>query len=208
MGMPFDYWVRHPHLLWARLRYWWWEKRNPDKPWLTPGAVAFLDAVLAPEMIALEFGSGRSTAWFAGKVGRLVSVEHSSGWHAHVKQELGRRNYANVDYRLVPLNHPEAAPEQAEYNLTPAYVAIAAEFADGSFDLVVVDGHYRSHCIAAGVSKLKPGGLLVVDDANMWPGDTPPVPPGWPEVSRTTNGIKVTVIWRKPGAPDAAGGGS
>ena len=45
--------------------------------------------------------------------------------------------------------------------------------------------------------------LLLVDDANMWPNCQPPVPAGWSEVSRTTNGIKFTVIWRKPGILDA-----
>ena len=39
------YWLRRPHLIPARLRYWAWERRNPDKPWLTPGAVAFCAAM-------------------------------------------------------------------------------------------------------------------------------------------------------------------
>ena len=198
--MRIGYWIRRPHLLLARLRYWWWEKRNPDKPWLTPGAVDYLQKTLTREMTGLEFGSGRSTAWYASKLGRLISVEHHAGWYAQVKEELARQNVTNVDYRNVPLNHPENAGEKPIYDPAPDYVALAAEFPDQSLDFVVVDGHYRSHCIAAVVTKLKPGGLLLVDDANMWPGNMPPVPKDWPEVSRTTNGIKFTVIWQKPGA--------
>ena len=30
--MAIGYWLRHPGQLWPRLRYWWWERRNPDKP--------------------------------------------------------------------------------------------------------------------------------------------------------------------------------
>ena len=159
-------------------------------------------------MCGLEYGSGRSTAWYAGKLSRLVSVEHDAGSYARVKEELARRNVTNVDYRHIPLNHPESAGEQLSYDPVPDYVALAAEFPDESLDLVVVDGHYRSHCIAAVLAKLKPGGLLLVDDANLWPENMPPVPSEWPEASRTTNGIKFTVIWRKPGIPDAPRGGS
>lgn len=79
------YRLRHPGQLWPRIRYWWWERRNPDKPWLTPGAVAFLDGHLTPEMAGLEFGSGRSTAWFARKLARLVSVEHHEEWFKIVR---------------------------------------------------------------------------------------------------------------------------
>jgi predicted O-methyltransferase YrrM len=146
-------------------------------------------------MNALELGSGRSTLWYAAKVGRLLSVERHEGWFEFVKAELARRN---VDYRYVPLDHPESAHEQSEYNPLPAYVAVVANCPDESLDFVVVDGHYRSTCITAVLPNIKPGGLLLVDDANMWPDNEPPVPSEWPEVSRTTNGIKFTVIWRKP----------
>ena len=196
--MRLGYWVRHPRRLLSRIRYWWWERRNPDKPWLTPGAVAFLESRLKNDMSALELGSGRSTLWYASKVGRLLSVEHHAGWYESVNSELVRHDLRNVDYRYVPLDHPESDPERFEYNLLPAYVAVVADCLDESLDFVVVDGHYRSTCIMAALSKIKPGGLLLVDDANMWPDNEPPVPCEWPEVSRKTNGIKFTVIWRKP----------
>ena len=115
-----------------------------------------------------------------------------------MKAVLVGHDSSNVDYRFIPLDHPECAPEQPIYSPLPAYVAVVANCPDKSLDFVVVDGHYRTTCIAAVLSKIKPGGLLLVDDANRWPGDAPPVPCDWPEVSRTTNGIKFTVIWRKP----------
>lgn len=197
--MALGFWLRRPHKLIARARYWVWERRNPDKPWLTPGAVAFLDAHLTRDMAGLEFGSGRSTAWYARKLRRLTSVEHHAGWAETVKGQLAAAGVSNVDYRVVPLDHPEAEGERPAYDPPPRYVAVAADFADGALDFVVVDGHYRSHCIRAVLDKLRPGGLLLVDDANLWPGNAPPVPADWAEVSRTTNGLKFTVVWRKPG---------
>jgi len=190
--------MRHPRRLLARIRYWFWEKRNSDKPWLTPGAVDFLETHLTSDMAALEMGSGRSTLWYASKVGWLISVEHDVEWFERVKGELSARECLNVDYRHIPLDHSEAEPERSRYEPLPAYVMAIVDCADQSLDFVVVDGHYRSTCISATFPKIKPGGLLLVDDANMWPDDSPPVPREWPEVSRTTNGIKFTVIWRKP----------
>jgi hypothetical protein len=104
----------------------------------------------------------------------------------------------NVAYRLVPLDHPEGAPEQEVYDPLPRYVAVAADFPDDSLDFVVIDGRYRTHCIRQSLGKLKPGGLLLVDDANLWPNARPPVPPDWPEVHRSSNGLKITAIFRKP----------
>jgi predicted O-methyltransferase YrrM len=197
--MAVVYWLTRPVQGFARVRYWVWERRNPDKPWLTPGAVAFLEAHLTPGMTGLEFGSGRSTRWYARKLRHLTSVEHHAGWAEIVKGQLAAVGIANVDYRVVPLDHPESEGERPVYDPPPRYVAVASEFADGALDFVVVDGHYRSHCIRAVLGKLRPGGLLLVDDANLWPGNAPPVPGDWPEVSRTTNGLKFTVVWRKPG---------
>ena len=196
--MKLLYWLIRPRSGFARLRYYWWEHRNADKPWLTPGAVTFLAELLAPPMAGLEFGSGRSTLWFAKHLGELTSVEHHEGWFQIVSKQLEEANIKNVKYRLVPLDHPEADPELPEYHPQPKYIAVASDLPDGCLDLVVVDGHYRSHCIRASISKLRSGGLLLVDDANLWPGNAPPVPIDWPEVSRTTNGIKFTVIWKKP----------
>lgn len=198
MIVRWKYWLRHPGRLWPRIRYWWWEKRNPDKPWLTPGAVEFLESHLTPEMNALEYGSGRSTLWFASKVGHLVSIEHDEGWFQKVRAELLRHDCGNVDYRHVPLDHPVSEPERPGYNPLPAYVVTGVNCPDESLDFVVIDGHYRGTCIGAALTRIVPGGLLLVDDANMWPENSPPVPRDWPEVSRTTNGIKFTVIWRKP----------
>lgn len=198
--MNLKHWIRHPQQGLARVRYWVWERMNPDKPWLCPGTVRFLDRQLNRDMTGLEFGSGRSTGWFAGKIGRLVSVEHFPGWYEKVRADLAARNLSNVDYRLVPLDHPESEGERAEYDPMPRYVVVADEFPDGSLGFVLVDGHYRTHCIRRVLPKLRPGGLLVVDDINLWPTrEAIPIPADWPVTDLSSNGIKRTGIWRKPG---------
>jgi hypothetical protein len=197
--MNLSFWLRRPDRIFARVRYWAWERMNPDKPWLCPSTVRYCDQNLSSSMTGLEFGSGRSTAWFAGKLGRLVSIEHHSDWYEQVRARLASRKLTNVDYRLVPLDHQQSEPERVEYPIVPRYVAVADEFPDESLDLVVVDGHYRTNCIRLCLAKLRPGGFLLVDDLNLWPTrDDIPIPATWLVVDLGSNGLKQTCVWRKP----------
>jgi hypothetical protein len=196
--MNLTYWVRNPGFIIPRLKYLLWEYRNPDKPWLTSGAVAYLEKVLDKGMTGFEFGSGRSTRWFAQKLGSLVSIEHDEAWYHRVRAMLDRAGATNIDYRLVPLDHPVTQPEQPAYDALPRYVSSIDSEADETLDFVVVDGHYRTACIRSSLSKLKTGGLLLVDDLNLWPDRRAiSVPSTWTMTHESTNGIKSTGVWRK-----------
>jgi predicted O-methyltransferase YrrM len=126
-------------------------------PWMVAAAVARLDGLLQPDWELFEFGSGRSTAWFAARVGRVVSVEHDPAWHSQVVSLLEQARIANVDLRLVEL---DSFPAQME------------GFPASSFDVVVVDGWdmeepraRRVPCVEAAAPKVRPGGYLVLDDS-------------------------------------------
>jgi len=148
-------------------------------------------------MKAMEFGSGRSTRWFSKLVGQLTSVEHNSRWYEQVRQQLVDAKIANVDYKLVPLNHPESEPEHTEYSPVPDYVAVADGVPDGSLHFAVVDGHYRTHCVHHLVPKIAPGGFLLVDDINMWESpDSLPVPASWRVADDSSNGVKRCIVWQ------------
>ena len=195
--MAVSFWLKRPRRLVSRLRYWVWERINPDKPWMCPGTVAFCQANLSRSMTAIEFGSGRSTRWFSTLVAHLTSVEHNKEWYERVKQQLDNANVTNVSYLLVSLNHPESAPEQAEYSSTPEYVAVANGIPDRSLDFAVVDGHYRTHCVRHLVPKMAPGGFLLVDDVDMWSSvESLPIPPNWRVADDSTNHIKRCVVWQ------------
>jgi predicted O-methyltransferase YrrM len=196
--MAILFWVRQPWLIPARVKYWVWERQNPDKPWLCPGTVSFCEANLSKSMNALEFGSGRSTRWFAQLVGHLTSVEHDSTWYYEVRGQLARAQLTNVEYLNVPLE-PQASAEGSNDLPVPQYVAVAERFADHSLDLVVIDGQYRDTCIRHVTRKLAPGGYLLVDDAERWPSLAAfGVPAEWRMVDDSTNGIKRCIIWQAP----------
>ena len=81
------------------------------------------------------------------------------------------------------------------------------DFEDASLDLIEVDGLYRTDCIRASVRKLKPGGLLLVDDFERWPSrDSVPIPDNWLLIDESSNGVKRTCIWqRAEGQPPTRG---
>ena len=187
--MKLWFWARRPRMAVARVRYWSWEKRHPDAPWLAPDAVRFCNSILSPSMRAWEFGSGRSTPWFAARVGHVASIEHDPAWYAIVRERLDECKAANIDYRLITLDHPETEPEHQAYDPLPRYVASIGAEADESLAFIVVDGHYRTACIRASIAKLQPGGFLLVDDVNFWPGRTDlPIPADWRQVHESIFG--------------------
>jgi SAM-dependent methyltransferase len=177
------------------------ELRHPGEPWMSPGAVRFVESRLAPGWRALELGSGRSTAWFARRVSALTSIEDSPVWFERVKADLAGAGLGNVELRLLPLEHPiELTTERASaYPTLPRYVAAIAAMPDGALDLVVVDGHYRRASVDLALAKLREGGLLLVDDTDRWPDREWGVPPDWPMLHRSTSIMKkTTTVWQKP----------
>jgi predicted O-methyltransferase YrrM len=53
-----------------------------------------------------------------------------------------------------------------DYAVLPANAAAIVSEPDASLDFVVVDGWYRPVCARAALSKLKPGGLLLIDNTD------------------------------------------
>ena len=189
--------LKRPSLLVHRARRFVFDLRNPGAPWLAPDVIAFLDRELRDDMTGLEWGSGRSTAWFGARLRKLTSVEHDPQWFERVRAQLRDQGRTNVDLRLVPLDHdgPEPAPEAI--TAVPAYVAVANDLPDESLDFVLVDGSYRSLCVLAAKPRLRAGGLLAIDDANWLPGVGDSILSGWPLVCGSS-GISNTLVWRKP----------
>jgi hypothetical protein len=198
----------------AQLRF---ERMFPDAPWLTASAVRLLDSWLKPSDHGLEWGSGRSTIWFAKRMEHLISVEHTATWHAQIKVRLNEQKLsAKVDYRHIPCE----LSEQDEPESHP-YCNVADELPDESLDFALVDGMIRTACMRRVQSKIKPGGLLALDNANRYVPNlslgrystihvprNEPASSGWVEVLRqlenwrailTTDGIWDTRFWVKPG---------
>jgi hypothetical protein len=196
--MNIRYWLQHPVQFARRVWHRIYELRHPEEPFLAPAAVRFLDRVLPRDGVGLEWGSGRSTQWVAKRLRRCVVVEHDPVWFASVQEQLSAAGLDNVDYRLIPLEHPESEPTRSRYQPVPRYVAFVEEFPDAHFDFVEVDGHYRQACALAALEKLRPGGHLLIDDTNWIPLSEWGVPERWPIVHQSTKINTTTTVWQRP----------
>ena len=209
---------RIPAALRAQLR--------PQDPSLTPRAIAELASTLRPDAVGAEWGSGNTTRWFAKRTRHLTSFETDPGYYERVSASLASARLGNVDYRLIPHDFEGETDEQAMHR--NPFVRAANEFADGSLDYALVDSAPRG-CLCLRVApKLRPGGLLILDNANWYlppppdvrpdapgsvtavlgtPGSTVPSHECWPLFARlvegwqarwSSNGIQMTLILVKP----------
>jgi predicted O-methyltransferase YrrM len=179
---------------------------HPDWPWLTPQAVRYLYAWLKPEHNVFEWGAGRSTLWTAQRVHSIVSVEHDRAWHARVQSEARRRHLDNI--------HLKFCANAQTLSGGIAYSKAVLE-AGQEFDFVLVDGLHRDQCALAALTRLKPQGVLVLDNANWFLPSTSRSPTSrspdagaasteWADFARqvsrwqkiwTSNGVTDTAIW-------------
>ncbi len=196
-----------PRYIVDRLGVIFYEKTHPDHPWLTRTANTVLNSWLKKTDVGLEFGSGRSTVWFAKRVGKLTSVEHHDQWTVKVREMLVTNKLTNVDHQLHVMDRPEDNAADA------SYVKAIDQFADNSLDFCLDDGVYRNYCALHVLDKLRPGGLLVVDNVNWYlPSNTRspasrslkdgPVDGVWKEVEQKIANWRR--IWTSSGQTDTA----
>lgn len=201
----FRHWT--PRYIKNRVEVFFYEKEKPDDPWLTRSANEMLDSWLTKSDVGVEFGSGRSTIWFAKRVGQLISVEHNDEWARHVRRVLSEQNLENVDYR----RFSESVGDDRGFD--SEYLGVIDEVDEGSLDFCVVDGVYRELCALKVLEKIRPGGLLIIDDANRYfPSDSyspnsrraADGPKGrvWQEVAQQVSSWRK--IWTSSGVTDTA----
>lgn len=210
--------VRHwtPRYVRDRLVLMRHERRNPDDPWLTHQMTAILDGWLKPGDCGLEWGSGRSTVWLAKRVSRLETIEDNVNWAKRVEGLLSSRSIsAEVKLNFAPITEVDfRQPGNSNY------VGFGRAMADTSLDFVLIDGALRDHCAAVAIDKLKPGGIMIVDNVERYipraGKSTAPVArdlsdgfetPEWERVYSilknwrcvwTSNGVSDTAFWVKP----------
>ena len=202
MGRRFRHWT--PRYVWDRINVWSYEHRGASKPWLTRAAHEILIPWLRTTDVVCECGAGRSTIWFAQRTSRLISIEHDPAWHAKVVDSLNAECFENVSVSLCLDKE--------------SYVRRLSALDEGALDLCLIDGIARDECALVALSKLKTGGLLIVDNAKWFlpsnsrsPASVPPsgvpVSVQWSKFQEmvgdwrsiwTSNGVWDTAFWIKP----------
>jgi predicted O-methyltransferase YrrM len=161
-------------------------KTNPDRDvleiYMNPMEFAQLMAVmhaLRPRHV-LEWGAGGSTAALLAEcpyIERFVSIEHNRGWYENVARIIDdpRLSLYCVEPTVpqppfIRKKEPRRRVKQWEERCERDR-SVLAEYVDLPlgldmvFDLVLVDGRARVFCIERGYGLLRPGGMLVLHDA-------------------------------------------
>jgi predicted O-methyltransferase YrrM len=141
-----------------------YERRNPYVPWLTRQMIEIIDGWLKPDDVGLEWGSGRSTLWLGSRVAHLTTIEDNAGWADRVESMIAERKcQARIDLKRAPMREADRqSPDKSRY------VGLGGAVATSSLDFALVDGAVRDHCAAVAIEKLKPGGILIIDNVERY----------------------------------------
>lgn len=151
-----------------------------EKPWITFNAIDYLENYVNQNSEVFEFGGGGSTLFFLKKGATVFTVEHDQKWFEILGKVIAEKNYTKwTGYFIEPekgkvVENPEKANPLHFYTDDEHYLNFhfknyatkIQEFPDNGFDVVLVDGRSRSACIYQSVSKIKKGGLLVLDNSD------------------------------------------
>jgi len=126
------------------------------EPWIVPEALKLLTRLVKSDFKVFEWGSGGSTIWFARQCKEVISVEHIGHWFRTVLRWLANDNLENTKLVFAP---------KKPYHI---YADVILKYPDKYFDLIFVDGERsaRIRCIENALPKLKPGGVLLLDNSN------------------------------------------
>jgi hypothetical protein len=149
------------------------------QPWLSFAAIELIGNFITKEMAVFEFGGGGSTLYFAKRVAEVVTVEHDAEWFPMIGKSLKENGCSNWKGMLRPaedggdasasIADPDAyISDDAAYKGKQfrSYASAIDTWADAHFDLVIVDGRARPSCLKHALGKIKPGGLLVLDNSD------------------------------------------
>lgn len=111
----------------------------------------------------------------------MITVEHDRAWHDRVSETISAEKFSNIEALLIEPSEVLSGEESPWDPSDPAlyqsdipgyrgasfysYAAAIDRYPDGFFDLILVDGRARSSCMKHALSKICPGGCLVLDDA-------------------------------------------
>lgn len=158
------------------------EGRSPmadEQPWLSFAAIELIGNFLKQDMKVFEFGGGGSTLFFSSRVAEVVTVEHDEKWFPMIGKAIEEKQRKNWKGILAPAEtggDASASPADPEAYVSDdkdykglqfrKYASAIDSYPDAYFDLVIVDGRARTSCLRHGILKVKPGGLLVLDNSD------------------------------------------
>lgn len=116
-------------------------------PWYTYPAIEFVKRLPLHNKDVLEYGGGFGTIYYSRRARSVSVVEHDPEWTRQIVNIAGYRTAAFVEH------------DRARYVNAPA----------GKYDIIVIDGEWRMDCAKAAISKLRKGGMIILDNSDVNP---------------------------------------
>lgn len=137
---------------------------SPERPWLNRAAIEWLQRNLRPDMEVFEYGSGGSTVFMSEKTRRVYSVESDIYWYLKVRRTLRARSISNCTLLFAAADLPDAM-QGKNPGAYETYAGKIDRFPSRFFDLAFIDGRGREACARHGLSKVKKGGYILLDNS-------------------------------------------
>lgn len=126
------------------------DRQGNPLPWYTYPTIEYLKQLDFSGKDIFEYGAGNSTLFWAGVGRSVLSIEDNPGWYEKVKHGIEGR--PNCEIKLI----------------TDKTAYIQEISRHSGFDVIVVDGSYRLECAGQAVANLRPGGMIILDNADRF----------------------------------------
>jgi hypothetical protein len=170
-----------------------------QQPWLPVEAIEFLEKNLSSSGIGFEFGSGSSSFWFSKLTGKLYSIESDILWHKMMLGLAEQNSITNINFSCISCDMLPIWNNDTEIGENYDLYSDDINKYDFNFDYILVDGVARSLCIKNSISKINPGGFLIIDNAERpayWE-SMKNIPSSWDRYE-FINSVDTTLIFVKP----------
>lgn len=151
-----------------------------EQPWITYPAITLLKQYTKADSRVFEYGGGGSTLFFVNRAKEVVTVEHDNHWFTILQQKIRDKNVHNwFGHLILPEkknNQNELDPADPQHYFSndeafldstfKSYASSIDKYPNNYFDIILVDGRARPSCTWHSLVKVKPGGLLIVDNSN------------------------------------------
>jgi len=170
-----------------------------QQPWLPVEAIEFLEKNLSSSGIGFEFGSGSSSFWFSKLTEKLYSIESDILWHEMMLVLAEQNSITNINFSCISCDMLPIWDNDTEIGGNYDLYSDEINKYDFNFDYILVDGVARSLCIKNSISKINPGGFLIIDNAERpayWE-SMKNIPSSWDRYE-FVNSVDTTLIFVKP----------
>jgi len=142
-----------------------WQRIDADnnliEPWLTHPFMDWVKTLDLSDKVVLEFGAGRSTAWWRKKAKWVDTVEANTEWAMQAMKDCVSNNLTNGSIHYEDICDGMATTE------LPKYMNLILD--RQPYDIIIIDGIYRTEVTEWAISHLKVnnGGMLFIDNLDQ-----------------------------------------